>query len=167
MYSAIFATDLVGGIGYKGSLPWPKSTEDFKWFKEKTDGQICVMGRRTWDDPKFPKPLPNRINVVITSTPLIHPKAVVISSNVEQRLAKIQTEFPDKKIFFIGGKQLLESYWHLVSQIYLTKFKQSYKVDVSVDLKSMLTGFAVKSVTPGQDCTFMEYEKNANILITS
>ena len=67
MISAIFAMDENYGIGLNGSLPWPKNSKDFRWFKSNTINSTVVMGRNTWDDPMMPKPLPNRKNIVITS----------------------------------------------------------------------------------------------------
>jgi dihydrofolate reductase len=70
MIAAILASTNTGGIGLNGTLPWPKHSEDLKWFKEHTSNQIVVMGRKTWDDPMMPKPLPNRINCVVSSNPV-------------------------------------------------------------------------------------------------
>jgi dihydrofolate reductase len=64
MISAIVAVDQNWGIGYKGEL-LEHLPPDLKYFKELTTGHVVVMGRKTWDSlPK--KPLPNRINYVIT-----------------------------------------------------------------------------------------------------
>jgi len=52
-------------IGNQNQLPrhYP---EDFKHFKELTNGKIVVMGRSTY--LSIGKPLPNRRNIVLTST---------------------------------------------------------------------------------------------------
>ena len=53
-----------GVIGNKGALPWHIS-DDLKRFKALTIGHTIVMGRKTWDSlPR--KPLPGRVNVVVT-----------------------------------------------------------------------------------------------------
>jgi len=53
-----------GVIGNNGLLPWHISN-DLKRFKALTLGHTVVMGRKTWDSlPK--KPLPGRVNVVVT-----------------------------------------------------------------------------------------------------
>jgi dihydrofolate reductase len=59
----ILAIDLEGGIGKDGTLPW-YYPEDLKRFKMLTKDDIVVMGRNTWNDPKFPKPLKSRKTVV-------------------------------------------------------------------------------------------------------
>src|SRR5919205_809236 len=59
----IVAVDRAGAIGKGGGLPWHYSA-DLKFFKEQTTGNACVMGYTTWASLK--KPLPNRLNVVLS-----------------------------------------------------------------------------------------------------
>src|SRR5262245_15663338 len=60
----IVAVSENGVIGKGGTLPW-RIPEDMRWFKEKTIGKPCIIGRKTWES--FPKrPLPNRPNIIIT-----------------------------------------------------------------------------------------------------
>ena len=62
------------GIGCNGTLPWRLSKE-MKYFKQVTSSTFAsdkqnavVMGRRTWESiPSKFKPLPHRVNVVISS----------------------------------------------------------------------------------------------------
>ena len=62
----IIACDPKGGIGFNGKLPWTNLQGDLLRFKELTTGKVILMGRNTWESlPK--KPLPNRINVVVSS----------------------------------------------------------------------------------------------------
>ena len=62
----IFARASNGVIGVNGTLPW-HLPEDMAHFKRVTLGCPVIMGRKTWDSlpPKF-RPLPGRINVVVT-----------------------------------------------------------------------------------------------------
>ena len=56
-----------GVIGRDNGLPWKLST-DMQRFKADTMGKPIVMGRKTWES--FPKrPLPGRLNIVITRDP--------------------------------------------------------------------------------------------------
>lgn len=65
MISAIVAVDNDWGIGFNGDL-LEHIPADLKYFKQLTSGHNVIMGRKTWDSlPK--KPLPNRLNIVITS----------------------------------------------------------------------------------------------------
>ena len=62
----IWAQDTNNAIGKNGALPWHFS-EDLKNFKKLTTGHTIIMGRKTWDSLPI-KPLPNRRNIVISST---------------------------------------------------------------------------------------------------
>ena len=97
MIKAIFAVDYWGGMGFSGSLPWPHHREDLQYFKEQTDNNVVVMGRRTWDDPKMPKPLPNRTHVIITRQKNYHPEGCIVVDSIE----KVETSpdhFKDNEI---------------------------------------------------------------------
>ena len=67
MIRVIFAVETHMGYSNKGTMPDWKSTADFKHFKESTEGQIVVMGSKTWEDPMMKRPLPNRINCVVST----------------------------------------------------------------------------------------------------
>ncbi len=62
--SLVYAQSRNGIIGDAGGLPW-HIPSDLKRFKETTLGKPVIMGRKTWDSlPR--KPLPGRLNIVIT-----------------------------------------------------------------------------------------------------
>ena len=96
MICTIFATDQMGTFGNRGTLPWPMDSEDMAWFREHTLDQIVVMGRNTWDDPKMKKPLPNRINCVITSRPIEYPTVRRLSGDYKKQIRELQVLFPEK-----------------------------------------------------------------------
>lgn len=62
--SIIAGVSKTGVIGFENRIPW-KSSEDMKFFKEKTMNHPVIMGRKTWDSLGN-KPLKNRTNIVIT-----------------------------------------------------------------------------------------------------
>jgi len=163
--NAIFAVTNQGGIGFNGSLPWPHNSEDLKWFKEHTDGQIVVMGRRTWDDPKMPKPLPGRLNFVFTNHFINMPTVYCVSGDYRKQILKIQAEFPKRDIFILGGKELIEQTKPLVDNLYLTHMKNTYKIDTSIDLRTYLRGFRIMSSTPTDNCTFVVYKNESPFTI--
>ena len=53
-------------IGRGNTIPW-HLPEDFKWFKRMTAGHVVIMGRKTFES--LGKPLPNRINIVLSRHP--------------------------------------------------------------------------------------------------
>lgn len=52
------------GIGFRGSIPW-REPDDLKFFREKTKGNVVIMGRKTFKS--IGKVLPNRVNIVVSS----------------------------------------------------------------------------------------------------
>ena len=98
MIKSIFAVDHWGGMGLNGSVPWHHS-EDLQYFKEQTNGHIVIMGRRTWEDPKMPKPLPGRTTYVVTSRPLFGYGVKTIKGDSVAGIKKIADENPDKHVY--------------------------------------------------------------------
>ena len=63
-----------GGIGFEGTLPWPKIDRDLRFFSHMTRSHVfpydsaVVMGRKTWESiPAEFKPLPFRDNIVVSA----------------------------------------------------------------------------------------------------
>lgn len=157
MICSILAATNIGGIGNRGTLPWPKHTQDLAWFKEHTENQIVVMGRNTWEDPKMPKPLPNRINYVISSKHVAQEYQHLVhwlNEDPTDNIKKIQRENPKKNIFIIGGKQLYETTEPLIERVYLTRMKGAWFTDTKIDLDRYLTCFRIEGVRPGTNCTY-------------
>ena len=162
--NAIFAVDWAGGLGNKGTLPWPKIQADMDWFKGHTENNIVVMGRKTWDDPKLPKPLKDRINYVVTNRPLGTTTARTLRGDTyKEEILNLQKMYPNKKVFIIGGKTILEDCRDLIDNVYLTIIKGSFKVDTKIKLNEFLQGFRARTAIPSEKCTFMIYS-NENIL---
>lgn len=162
MIISILASTNYGGIGNRGTIPWPKHPEDLKWFKKHTENQIVVMGRNTWDDPKMPKPLPNRQNYVVSSKHVAkqfqHQVRWIPSSPVDNIL-QIQKDNPDKNVFIIGGKQLYETTESIVDRVILTRMKGGWFTDTRINLEQSLSCFQIKTVTPGNDCTYEIWDR--------
>ena len=126
MISAIVAVDNNWGIGYNGDL-LEHIPEDLKYFKELTTGHIVVMGRKTWDSlPK--KPLPNRINYVITKEAKSSNEEVAYFDMDCIKMA-IQKQ-SDYEYFIIGGGMIYKELLPLCDRVYVTKI---YKDHENVD----------------------------------
>lgn len=161
MIVSILASTPSGGIGNRGTLPWPKHSEDLAWFKSHTEHQIVVMGRKTWDDPFMPNPLPNRTNVVVTNRALANPlDARRINGDVAEQVTDLQQQFPDKDVYIIGGKQIYDFCKDITERIVLTRINGNYFADTKVDLDRWLSCFTIKKVKPGKDCTFEIWDRH-------
>jgi dihydrofolate reductase len=167
MINAIFAVDFNGGMGFNGSLPWPHNAEDLQHFKNLTTGHVVVCGRRTWDDPKMPKPLPNRTVYVATHRPVTY--AQPFSGDIESKLLEIELSNSGKDIFVIGGVELLQLSRPVLDRIYLTHIKGSYRSDTRIHVKEYLAGFVPVRAHVSRDfnSTFTVYDPIFKRLKTS
>jgi thymidylate synthase len=131
-------------IGKNGSLPWDLP-EDLDYFSKKTINNIVVMGRKTYESlPDKHKPLKDRLNIVITSTPtstynesLVYltidefdklleyissnniDNALEILSNTLCSIPKL-VQFMTKDVFIIGGECLFKKYVGVANKIFAT-----------------------------------------------
>jgi len=138
MIRAIFACDSTGGIGKTGTIPWPKNTEDLKWFKETTTGEIVMMGRKTWDDPMMPKPLPNRYNIVVSDREVIHgPNMIVKRADVEKYLKMFRDI--NKDVWIIGGGLLLSATVSMCDEIWISRISGDYDCDTRITIPDSFT----------------------------
>ena len=102
----IVAVDRNLAIGKGGTLPWHYPA-DMKFFKQTTIGNAVVMGSRTWQTLK--KPLPDRMNIVLTSKPkTAAADSVVTLPDVGSVLTLAKTLTRD--LFVIGGAKVYEAF---------------------------------------------------------
>lgn len=124
----IVACDPNGGIGYKNKLPWSNIQGDLPRFKQLTDGQTIVMGRHTWESLPV-KPLKNRTNVVVTKDTIDSVKTIP---------ALTINSLPNiNDVWLIGGAMLIESSWHLITEIHLTTTLEEFTCDKFIDLTNL------------------------------
>lgn len=128
MISAIVAVDNNWGIGFNGDL-LEHIPEDLRYFKEITENNWIVMGRKTWDSlPK--KPLPNRPHLVITNNPMSYEDMdEVLFAKIGQAKLIMNTQ-KGIDFFVIGGGQIYEKLLPMCDRVYVTKiFKDHDQVD--------------------------------------
>ena len=112
-------------LGKDNKLMW-HLPDDFKRFKDITTGHKMIMGRKTFES--FPKPLPNRLHIVITrdrTYKLDHPQCVVVHS-LEEALQKTE---PEETVFVIGGGEIYELAMDISDVIELTRIHANFEAD--------------------------------------
>lgn len=121
------------GIGNAGGLPWPRCKEDLARFRAITTSKepknVVIMGRRTYESlPTCHRPLPDRVNVVVTSNVVVGPHACVPTLNAA--LLEKSCE-GTANIFVIGGSRLYEEALHhpACKRMYVTWFATDYPCD--------------------------------------
>lgn len=102
----IAAADKNWAIGKDGEL-LVRISEDMKNFSAITTGNVIVMGRKTLESFPGGKPLPNRVNIVLTHEKDYNGKgAIVVHSEEElwEELSKYDTD----SIFVTGGESIYQ-----------------------------------------------------------
>lgn len=125
--TGIVAVDAEWGIGKDGTLPW-KCSEDLKNFKEITSGGIVVMGRKCLDSLPNGKPLPNRVNVVLTRKYPQNPVEGVIYCTDYRKVLEFSEKY-DKEVFIIGGAEIYKLFEPHYTEIYETQIEGTFDCD--------------------------------------
>jgi dihydrofolate reductase len=111
-----------GIIGRDGDLPW-RLKSDLKLFKQNTLGKPVIMGRKTWESLPF-KPLPGRMNIVVTRTPgYTAEKAYVVGdlgAAFDEAHMRADMDGLDE-VCVIGGAQIYAETRQVADRIYLTE----------------------------------------------
>jgi dihydrofolate reductase len=113
----IVAVDRNGAIGKGGGLPWHYPA-DLRFFKEQTRGNACLMGFRTWLSLK--KPLPGRLNVVLTRRAAVEPRESVVWLRDAQSALSLYP-YLNCDLFVLGGAQVFEMFRDRVDRWLVTE----------------------------------------------
>ena len=152
MISIIVAKSNNNVIGSNGSIPW-NVPKDLKYFKELTEGNTVIMGRKTYESlPKDKKPLPNRINIVITRDSNFTANGCMVVGSLEEAILKIDNR---KDTFIIGGGEIYKQAINFVDKIYVTEINNEYEGDTyfpKISDKWDLVG-----IEKNDECNFMTY----------
>ena len=150
---AIVACDTEHGIGKNGGLPWPYNKEDMQWFKEHTIDGVVLTGRKTWESIGS-KPLPNRINLVISRSTIEGNPDGIYYGEMEKLLQVIQSDYPEKNIWIIGGGEIYRQAIQFCDKLYLTKFKQHYDCDTFLDPEQLKVFIRLVDSKNSDICSF-------------
>ena len=104
------------GIGKDGTQPIALSA-DRKFFREQTRGAMVIAGRRTIADFPGQKPLPGRVNVMISGSGVEVPGFTLCTSPEAAAEAAKEAE----RAFVIGGGTIYRQMLPMCDRAYVTK----------------------------------------------
>ncbi len=157
----IAAVDANRGFSKDGKIPW-HHPEDFRWFRTRTEGQICIMGRKTYEDinarqlkPKVhvvhgnqttmgrydDQVLPGRTCFVVSDTLKDIANATVVKS-----IYDVETHLPnddDRPQFIIGGEKLFLEGISMASLVLLTIVNDNFECDKFFPVEYLMKHFDV------------------------
>ena len=96
---AIVAADNNWGIGYQNRL-LVSIPSDMKFFRQKTTGNVVVMGRKTLESFPNGLPLKNRVNIVLTKNKNYQVKDAVIVHSIDEVLEELK-KYDDDELSLI------------------------------------------------------------------
>ena len=123
----IVAVELNWGIGCDGKL-LQHIPEDMKFFKEKTIGNVVVMGRETFESLPGKNPLKDRVNIVLSRDISFKDDRLIICNSIDDTLKELQ-KYENSKVFIIGGETIYKQFLPYCDELYITKIQNEYKAD--------------------------------------
>ena len=117
-------------IGVDNDLPW-NLKDDLAHFKKYTLKKVIIMGRKTYES--IGRPLPNRINYVISRT-IKEIDGAHVFNNLEEAMLSAEKHNKnldiENEIVIIGGGYLFEETLPILNKLVITKVDCSVAGDV-------------------------------------
>ncbi|WP_099158307.1 dihydrofolate reductase [Virgibacillus ndiopensis] len=164
MISLLLAMDRNQLIGSQNDLPWHLPS-DLKFFKEVTTGHTIIMGRKTYES--IGKPLPNRVNVVITRNQAEYPEKVKVIDNIETVL-DWNRNHPSEEFFIIGGGTIFDQVLPHADRMYITYIDEIFDGEIYFP-KFSFEDWNLTSKEKGEkneknpyDYYFLQYDRKSN-----
>ena len=123
----IASATLDWGIGFENELLF-RVSKDMVRFRKMTTGNVVVMGRNTFLSMPNQKPLPNRVNIVLSADRSFCPDGVILARSLEE-LLEILKAYDSERVFIIGGAAIYALLLPYCDKLYITRFYKTKKAD--------------------------------------
>ncbi|MCS0396781.1 type 3 dihydrofolate reductase [Vibrio diabolicus] len=110
-------------IGKDNQMPWHLPA-DFAWFKRCTMGKPVVMGRKTYES--IGRPLPGRLNIVISRDETLKVEGVTTVTSIEQAL---EVAGDVEEVMIIGGGAIYAACLPMANKLYVTHIEAAIDGD--------------------------------------
>lgn len=112
----ILAVDKNWGIGKDGKMLF-HIKKDLGHFKKLTSGNICIMGRKTYES--MGGALPNRENLILSRNKTYQAPDVLVFNDYSDIFSYLEDK--DKEVFVIGGEKIVELFLDFCDEAIITK----------------------------------------------
>jgi len=109
MIGLIVARSKNNVIGKNGNIPWKIKGEQ-KQFRELTTGNVVIMGRKSYEE--IGHPLPNRMNIVVSTTTEYQGDNLVSVKSLEDALLLAK----GRDVYISGGYGLFKEALQIVKE---------------------------------------------------
>ncbi|NMA65221.1 MAG: dihydrofolate reductase [Clostridiaceae bacterium] len=122
----IASADKNWGLGKDNKL-LVRIPEDLKRFAGFTRGNMIIVGRKTLESFKDKKPLPDRVNVVMTRNKTYNCEGAVVVHDI-MGLAEVVENYTGK-IYVCGGQSIYSQLLPYCNKALITKIDEAYEAD--------------------------------------
>lgn len=124
--SAIVAASRNNAIGLRGNLLW-SLPRDMQYFKKVTYGHHVLMGRKSYESlPDAFRPLPGRINIVVTRQKDFKADGCKVVSTFEEGI-QFAKESGESELMILGGGEVYAQLLSVTDRVYLTKVDYEFE----------------------------------------
>ncbi len=123
----IAAVDKNWAIGLNNKL-LVQIPADMKFFRETTTGNVVVMGRKTLESFPNQRPLPNRVNIVLTQDSSYQVKDAIIVHSMDELHEELK-KYPSEDVYVIGGESIYRQLVDECDVAHITKIDYAYEAD--------------------------------------
>ena len=152
---AIVAADNNWGIGYQNRL-LVSIPSDMKFFRQKTTGNVIVMGRKTLESFPNGLPLKNRVNIVLTKNKNYQVKDAVIVHSEEELLEELK-KYSSEKIYVIGGERIYKMMLSYCDTVYVTMIDREFQADTYFPNLDQMEDWKMTEEGEEQTCFDLEF----------
>jgi dihydrofolate reductase len=128
--SMIWAMSRNRVIGRNNDLPW-RLPRDMKHFMTTTRGHPVIMGRRTFESMDR-RPLPGRMNIVVTGNPDYQAPGATVVGDLDAALAEARRcceQSGVDEVFITGGAGLYRPGLEVADRLYVTEIDAQLQGD--------------------------------------
>ena len=100
--------------------------EDMKFFRQTTEGNVIILGRKTLQSFPMAKPLPNRVNIVITRDENFSAEGTVIVNSIEEAVEVYNEKYSHLEAFVAGGGTIYKQMLKYCDAALVTKMKMKF-----------------------------------------
>ena len=167
-FNIIVAVDENAGFGKDGKIPWHYK-KDLKHFKEITEGHICVMGRRTYEDilnnykNKNTKIVPENFTLLPKRETYVLSRSYgydVIGATKKMYLREITDDLgadEKREIFILGCEKLFIEAFPQTKVVYMTIVPGCYQCDKKFPINYLMANFQIAEGKKVDELMFMKY----------
>lgn len=146
-----------GVIGRNNTLPW-HFPEDLRMFKRETSGHAVIMGRKTFDSIGR-KPLPKRLNIVLSRSPCPSTApAVIFVRSLTEAFEKCAGY---ERVFILGGAEVYRQALDVADEMWITRIPGDYEGDAFFPEHPVGAGWELTSREQGETVSFLRYRRVA------